>query len=142
MSTQSKISTQSQVSESITIDGISDLGIYRYFEMLNAEDYSSAAALFTTDGALLPPFEEPVVGREAIAHYLATEAAGMRLHPSQGTLERLEDGNTQYHITGKVQTSMFGVNVAWFFIFNPQSDIVSVRVKLLAAPQELLNIRR
>ncbi|MGJ3244628.1 MAG: ketosteroid isomerase family protein [Elainellaceae cyanobacterium] len=141
MSAQSEMS-DTKVSETIAIDGISDFSIYRYFEMLNAEDYSSAAALFTTDGALLPPFEEPVIGREAIAHYLATEAAGMRLCPSQGTVEHLEDRNTQYHITGKVQTSMFGVNVAWFFVLNPQSDIVSVRVKLLAAPQELLNIRR
>ncbi|MGJ3253713.1 MAG: ketosteroid isomerase family protein [Elainellaceae cyanobacterium] len=136
------MSAQSKVSETIIIDGISDLSIYRYFEMLNTEDYSAAAALFASDGALRPPFEEPIIGREAIAHYLTTEAAGMRLQPRQGTLERLDDGNTQYHITGKVQTSMFGVNVAWFFILNPQSDIVSVRVKLLAAPQDLLNMRR
>ena len=37
---------------------------------------------------------------------------------------------------------LFGVNVSWLFILNSQQQIVSTTVKLLASPQELLNLRR
>lgn len=124
------------------IEGESHPLIDRYFEALNAECYSSAALLFAADGVLLPPFEEPIVGQEAIASYLAAKATGMSLYPRQGTSQVLEDNNTEYCITGKVQTSLFGVNVAWVFVINHQSELMFVRVRLLASPQELLNLRR
>jgi hypothetical protein len=124
------------------IEGESHPLIDRYFEALNAERYDSTALLFAADGALLPPFEEPIVGQEAIASYLAAEATGMQLYPRQGTSQVLEDGNTEYRITGKVQTPLFGVNVAWIFVINRHSELMFVRVRLLASPQELLNLRR
>jgi hypothetical protein len=40
-----------------------------------------------------------------------------------------------------VQTSAFGINVAWLFLLNSHQKILSVTVKLLASPQELLNLR-
>ncbi len=124
------------------IEGKSHPGIERYFEALNAEHYSAAASLFAANGTLLPPFEEPIVGHEAIATYLATAATGMRLYPRQGLSEQLQDGNTQYHIAGNVKTPLFGVNVTWRFVINTQSELTQVQVKLLASPQKLLQLRR
>jgi hypothetical protein len=124
-----------------TISGISEPVIYRYFETLNSTDFQATAALFAIDGVMHPPFDEDQVGGEAIANYLQTEAKGMKFHPHQGVFETLED-ETHYKITGKVQTPVFSVNVNWLFVLNAQSEILSVKIKLLASPQELLGMRQ
>lgn len=116
--------------------------IVRYFTTLNAGEFEQTAALFTETGQLYPPFATVVQGREAIAQYLQAEAVGMKLLPRQATEERLEDGNLQIHILGKVQTPLFSVNVAWLFVLTPDNEIVGVAIKLLASPQELLKLRR
>lgn len=112
-----------------------------YFETLNAGDFQATANLFAADGVLNAPFEEPIVGRSAIATYLKAEAQAMQLYPRESISERLEDDHLQIHITGQVQTPVFGVNVAWFFRLNPELEILSVTVKLLASAQELLSLR-
>ncbi|MGK7914373.1 MAG: ketosteroid isomerase family protein [Prochloraceae cyanobacterium] len=126
----------------LTIKGISEPVVLRYFETLNAGDFATTASLFALEGALHPPFEEPVVGREAIAAYLKAEAEGMTLYPSQGIVETLEDNQIRVEIQGKVKTLVFGVNVAWQFILTPDREILHVQVKLLASLQELLKLRR
>ncbi|MBD2055142.1 nuclear transport factor 2 family protein [Oculatella sp. FACHB-28] len=124
-----------------TISGISEPVIYHYFETLNSTDFQATAALFAIDGVMHPPFDEDQVGGEAIANYLQAEAKGMKFHPRQGIFETLEDG-THYKITGKVQTPVFSVNVNWLFVLNAQSEILSVKIKLLASPQELLGMKQ
>ena len=127
---------------SLSIEGITEPTILRYFETLNAGDFEGTGALFAADGAMLPPFELPVVGKDAIVAYLQEEAKGMQLFPREGICQKLEDGYVQFQIAGKVQTPFFGVNVSWIFVLNPQSEIFSATIKLLASPQELLNLRR
>jgi hypothetical protein len=115
----------------------------RYFEALNAGDFGATAALFAIDGALHPPFEDPVVGREAIAAYLQQEAQGLQLYPQREEMRHYVEGNLlQLRVVGRVQTPLFGVNVAWKFVLNPQQEIVYVAVELLASLQELLKYRR
>jgi hypothetical protein len=126
----------------LTIEGITDPAVLRYFETMNAGDYEATAALFAETGAMLAPFEKPIEGRDAIATYLEAEAKGMQLSPSKGIVETLEDNQTQIQVTGKVQTPWFGVNVSWIFVLNPEQEIVFARIKLLASPQELLSLRR
>lgn len=131
----------------LIIEGCSHRTIVCYFETLNRGDFEATAALFAEDGALVPPFEEAVVGPGAIATYLHAEATGMRLHPRRGTLVPTETGDIQYEIRGHVQTALFGVNVGWLFVLSANDTtrddtIKLVRVKLLASPQELLNLRR
>ncbi|MBD2313235.1 nuclear transport factor 2 family protein [Desertifilum sp. FACHB-1129] len=111
--------------------------IAQYFATMNAQDYAQTAALFASEGILHPPFESDIIGPEAIAQYLKAEATGMQLQPRQ--IE--EQGDRTYQVTGKVKTSLFTVNVAWFFILNPDRQIASVTVKLIASPQELLKLR-
>ncbi|MEB3360269.1 MAG: ketosteroid isomerase family protein [Synechococcales bacterium] len=129
------------VSEDLVIQGIEEPAIARYFGTMNAKSYGETAALFASDGALLAPFEEPIIGPEAIAQYLEAEALTMTLLPREGTCDPQLDGQRQVQVTGLVQTPFFGVNVGWIFILNPASEILAVRVKLLASPGELLQLR-
>ncbi|MEG4964524.1 MULTISPECIES: nuclear transport factor 2 family protein [unclassified Microcoleus] len=129
------------LSSSITIAGITNPTVLRYFETLNAGDFEATANLFADDGVLHAPFEEPIMGSISIATYLKTEARGMQLKPQQGVSQTLEDGKVEVQVSGRVQTSAFGINVAWLFLLNSDQEILSVTVKLLASPQELLNLR-
>ncbi|MDB9514435.1 nuclear transport factor 2 family protein [Kamptonema animale CS-326] len=115
--------------------------VHSYFETLNCGDFEGTANLFATDGVLYAPFEDPIVGRDAIALYLEAEAKGMQLEPQQAVIETLEDGNREIHVSGKVQTPLFGVKVGWRLILNSEVEIVAVTVKLLASTQELLKLR-
>jgi hypothetical protein len=128
-------------SAELTVAGISEPVIYRYFESLNAGDFQVTAALFAAEGVLHPPFESEVRGEAAIAAYLAAEARGMKFHPREGIAETLEP-EAHYKVTGKVQTPVFSVNVNWLFVLNPESKLLSVTIRLLASPQELLEIKR
>lgn len=125
-----------------TIEGITEPAILRYFETLNAGDFDTTASLFADDGALHPPFESPIVGRDAIATYLKAEAQGLQLYPIKGFAESLDERSTKITVKGKVQTPLFGVNVAWEFVLNCAQKIAFVEVKLLASLEELAKIRR
>ncbi len=126
---------------SIKIAGIAKPAVVRYFETLNAGDFAATANLFADDGVLHAPFEEPIIGKSSIGTYLKTEARGMQLEPQQGISQDLEDGLVEVQVSGRVQTAAFGINVAWLFLLNSHQEILSVTVKLLASPQELLNLR-
>ncbi|HEY9670877.1 MAG TPA: ketosteroid isomerase family protein [Waterburya sp.] len=126
----------------LAIEGINEPVVLRYFQTMNAGEYEATAALFAPTGAMHPPFEQPIEGQEAIAGYLQAEAKGMQLLPTTGVAETLEDDQIQIQVSGKVQTPLFSVNVAWIFILNSEQEIVYVKVKLLASPQELLKLRR
>jgi Nuclear transport factor 2 (NTF2) domain len=126
----------------LSIEGISEPVISHYFERMNAADYQGAASLFAEDGILYPPFESPIVGQEAIAAFLEAEARGMQLQPRQGLSQSMETGEKHLKVTGKVQTPLFGVNTDWFFVLNPTAQILSVNIKLLASPHELLNLKK
>jgi hypothetical protein len=133
--------TRPIITSSIKIAGITKPTVLRYFESLNAGDFEATANLFAEDGVLHAPFEEPIIGSSSIATYLKTEARGMQLEPQQGVSQILEDGNVEVQVSGRVQTSAFGINVAWLFLLNSDQKLLSVTVKLLASPQELLNLR-
>ena len=133
--------TEPILTRSIKIAGVAKPAVLRYFETLNAGDFAATANLFADDGVLHAPFEEPIIGKSSIDTYLKTEARGMQLEPQQGISQDLEDGLVEVQVSGRVQTAAFGVNVGWLFLLNSHEEILSVTVKLLASPQELLNLR-
>ncbi|MBE9093914.1 nuclear transport factor 2 family protein [Tychonema sp. LEGE 07203] len=133
--------TRPILTRSIKIAGITKPVVLQYFETLNAGDFAATANLFAEEGVLHAPFEEPIVGKSSIATYLKTEARGMQLAPQQGISQVLEDDRVEVQVSGRVQTSAFGVNVGWLFLLNSRQEILSVTVRLLASPQELLNLR-
>lgn len=138
----SSLTSESVAVTKLAIEGIAEPAILDYFQTFNAGEFEKTAALFADAGAMYPPFEAPVVGREAIATYLQAEAQGMQLYPRQGIIQQLEDGQFQVQVTGKVQTPLFGVNVSWLFLLNPAPEITAATIKLLASPQELLHLGR
>lgn len=133
--------TRPILTHSINIVGLTKLGVQRYFENFNAGDFEATANLFAENGVLHAPFEEPIIGKSSIASYLKTEARGMYLEPQQSVSKILEDGTVEIQVSGRVQTPAFGINVGWIFMLNFQQEILSVTVKLLASPQELLTLR-
>ncbi|GAB4548520.1 MAG: hypothetical protein Tsb0014_43240 [Pleurocapsa sp.] len=125
----------------IETEEIKESVIINYFSSINQEDFTQTASLFAEDGTLLAPFEKPIIGKGAIASYLSKEAKGMKLFPAQEIHEDTEDGAKKIKVIGKVKTTLFTVNTAWFFSLNKHQQIVRVKIKLLASPQELLGLR-
>ncbi|MEB3883854.1 nuclear transport factor 2 family protein [Lyngbya sp. CCY1209] len=115
--------------------------VRRYFETMNGERFRDTAALFCEDGVLEAPLEETAVGPEAIATYLQAEAKGMTLQPKDVRIEPLEGDRLLVQVLGRVKTSLFSVNVGWQFVLNADRKIAVTTVRLLASPQEMLNLR-
>lgn len=130
----------------VSIEGVDNPTVLAYMDNLNANDFGSLIALFVPDGALQPPFQRPIVGRDAILRFFREECQNLVLIPERGISEPAEDGYTQVKVTGKVQTPWFGasvgMNIAWRFLLNPENKIFFVAIDLLASPKELLNLAR
>lgn len=115
--------------------------ILRYFDSFNAGEFQQCADLFAEDGLLYPPFESAIGGRTAIATYLQQEAKGMKATPRQGNTDFLETGDAEVKVSGQVQTPLFSVNVSWHFVLNGESEILAVRLRLMAALEDLLRLK-
>lgn len=130
----------------VTIEGVTNPTVLSYMDSLNANDFGAAIELFAPDGALQPPFQKPIIGRDAILRFFNEECQNLNLLPERGVSEAAEDGYTQIKVTGKVQTPWFGaavgMNMAWRFLLNPNGKIFFVAIDLLASPKELLNLIR
>lgn len=128
----------------ISIEGINNSTVVSYMENMNAFDFQAAVALFAEDGAVQPPFAEPIVSHESILAFMREECYGLKLIPERGISEPAAGGFTQIKVTGKVQTGWVGesvgINLAWRFLLNPQGKIFFVVIDVLASPQELLNL--
>jgi hypothetical protein len=59
---------------------------------------------FAPNGALQPPFQKPIIGRQAILTYMGEECQGLKLIPERGRIESMDEGYTSIKLTGKVQT--------------------------------------
>ncbi|BAU09858.1 steroid delta-isomerase [Leptolyngbya sp. NIES-3755] len=136
---------QSQRS-AVKIEGINNATVQKYMDNMNANDFNTLIELFAQDGALQPPFQRPIVGRDAVMRFFREECQNLKLMPERGVSEPTEDGYTQIKVTGKVQTPWFGaavgMNMAWRFLLDPQGKIFFVAIDLLASPKELLNLIR
>jgi hypothetical protein len=128
-----------------SIEGIKNYTVLNYIDYMNAYEFELASSLFAENGALQPPFQKPVTGRQAILTYMREECVGLKMLPERGVAEVIDDGYTQIKVTGKVQTPWFGagvgMNIAWRFLLDPQGKIFYVAIDLLASPKELLNLR-
>ncbi|MGB5897679.1 MAG: orange carotenoid protein N-terminal domain-containing protein [Geitlerinemataceae cyanobacterium] len=130
----------------VAIEGIDNPTILSYMNNMNANDFEALIELFVADGALQPPFQRPIVGKDAVMRFFQEECQNLKLLPERGISEATDGGYTQVKITGKVQTPWFGagvgMNMAWRFLLNQESKIFFVAIDLLASPQELLNLAR
>jgi len=130
----------------VQIAGVTSETVLSYMNNLNANDFDTLIELFTLDGALQPPFQRPIVGREAVLQFFKEECQNLKLIPEQGVSEPADGGYTQIKVTGKVQTPWFGagvgMNMAWRFLLTPEGKIFFVAIDLLASPKELINLTR
>ena len=113
-----------------------------YFEAFNSENFDGVARLFAQGGTLQPPFEDAIIGAEAIAAYLKAEAGGIRAIPHQENQKLQRAADSTVKVTGEVQTPLFSVNASWTFTLNPNSEILNVTIELLASPQDLFNLQQ
>lgn len=116
--------------------------IQQYFAAFNAADFAATAKLFAPEGVLYPPFESAVVGQAAIEAYLVREAQGMTIELRQCVEAQTETDAIEVQVAGKVQMPLFAVNVRWTFALNHNLEILSVRIKLLAALEDLLRMKQ
>lgn len=116
--------------------------VERYFASFNAADFRAVTALFEADGVLLAPFENPIVGREAIYTYLQTEAIAMQAMPVEVETTPGEHGGHQVVVKGRVKTRLFTVNVRWTFGLTAANTLQSAEIRLLASLQELVQLNR
>ena len=130
----------------VTIEGVDNPTILSYMDNLNANDFEALIQLFTPDGALQPPFQKPIIGKDDVLRFFKEDCQNLKLLPERGVVEPAPDGYTQIKVTGKVQTPWFGagvgMNMAWRFLLTPDNKIFFVAIDLLASPKELLNLVR
>lgn len=130
----------------VEIEGVTNPTVLQYMDNLNANDFDTLISLFVEDGALQPPFQKPIVGKDNVLRFFQEECQNLKLIPERGVSEPTEEGYTQIKVTGKVQTPWFGgnvgMNIAWRFLLNPENKIFFVAIDLLASPKELLNLVR
>jgi len=132
--------------KAVKIEGVGNPTVLSYMNNLNANDFDVLIDLFAPDGALQPPFQKPIVGKENVMRFFREECQNLKLVPERGVEEPTQDGYTQIKVTGKVQTPWFGgnvgMNIAWRFLLDPENKIFFVAIDLLASPKELLNLVR
>lgn len=130
----------------VSIENVDNPTVIEYMNLLNANDFDNLIELFLPDGALQPPFQKPIIGREAVLKFFQRDCQNLVLVPTKGVSEPSDGGFTQVKVTGKVQTPWFGagvgMDVAWRFLLNPDNKIFFVAIDLLASPKELLNLIR
>ena len=131
---------------SVVIEGVDNTTVIEYMNLLNANDFDNLIELFLPDGALQPPFQRPIVGRDAVLRFFREDCQNLQLLPDRGVIEPSDGGFTQIKVTGKVQTPWFGagvgMNVAWRVLLDPQGKIYFVAIDLLASAAELLKFAR
>lgn len=130
----------------VAIEGVDNPTVLSYMDNLNANDFDALIELFTSDGALQPPFQKPIIGKESVLRFFKEDCQNLKLLPERGVVEPAQDGYTQIKVTGKVQTPWFGagvgMNMAWRFLLTPENKIFFVAIDLLASPKELINLVR
>ncbi len=119
------------------IDGIQEPTIYKYFKRLNNGEFRAVGQLFVEQDCLFPPFERMIQGKNNIAKYLEKEASGMSFWPEHGAILQSDHEHIQYQIYGRVKTNYLTVKVSWLIQLNKTSEIMIIKVKLLASLKEL-----
>ncbi|HHP7243843.1 MAG TPA: orange carotenoid protein N-terminal domain-containing protein, partial [Elainellaceae cyanobacterium] len=79
----------------VTIEGVTNPTVLSYMNNLNANDFDALIALFTPDSGLQPPFQRPIVGKDAILRFFKEECQNLKLDPDRGVSEPTDDGTSK-----------------------------------------------
>ncbi len=120
------------------IEGITNSTVLAYLNNINANDLEAIVDLFVEDGALQPPFQQPIVGKEQIRLYLEAECQNIKIVPDQGLVSYQDERLTRLRVTGRMQTPWSGdspgLHLAWRFSLDAQHQISLVAIDLMSAP--------
>ncbi|MBR8830778.1 MAG: hypothetical protein Cpurp_06205 [Chlorogloea purpurea SAG 13.99] len=116
------------------------LTIMAYFQTLNSGRYQQTADLFSTDGALYSPFENPAKGNRQIVNCLHNFAKGYEFVPERISIECANFSKSKYKIIGEMRNKNSKVGMGWFFLLDKLGKIISVNMIVLAGFEELLQI--
>ncbi len=129
-----------------SIDGITNSTVLDYVNHMNAHDFGAVTDLFAAGGALQPPYQQPIVGKEQVLHYLEAECQNLKIIPDQGLVSYQDDELTRMRVIGKIETSSssddFGVHMAWRFSLDADNKISFVAIDLISTPEELAMLIR
>ncbi len=121
------------------IESITNSTVLEYLSSMNANDFDAVVDLFVTGGALQPPFQQPIVGKEQILSYLEAECQNIKILPDQGLVSYQDDELTRMRVTGRMQTTWSGdspgLNMAWRFSLDSQNKISLVAIDLMSSPR-------
>jgi hypothetical protein len=121
------------------IDSITNSTVLEYLSNMNSNDFDAVANLFVAGGALQPPFQLPIVGREEIRRYLEAECQNIRILPDQGLVSYQDDELTRMRVTGKMKTTWSGdssgLDMAWRFSLDAHNKISLVAIDLISSTQ-------
>lgn len=94
----------------VNIEGVDNVTVLAYMNNMNANDFDTLINLFLPDGALQPPFQRPIVGKEAVMRFFNEECQNLVLVPERGVSEQADGGYTQ------IKNHWQGTNsLAWFW---------------------------
>jgi Nuclear transport factor 2 (NTF2) domain len=120
------------------IAGITNSTVLTYLNSINANDLEAIIDLFVEGGALQPPFQQPIVGKEQIRRYLEAECQNIKIVPDQGLVSYQDEQLTRLRVTGRMQTPWSGDNpglhLAWRFSLDAHHQISLVAIDLMSAP--------
>ncbi len=121
------------------IDSITNSTVLEYLSNMNANDFEAVVDLFVAGGALQPPFQLPIVGREEIRCYLESECQNIRILPDQGLVSYQDDELTRMRVTGKMKTTWSGdssgLDMAWRFSLDAHNKISLVAIDLMSSTE-------
>jgi hypothetical protein len=90
------------------INRLDNFTVLRVFELLNAGRFRSVLRLFDRSSALKPPFDNPILDRSSILHYLQEEYLGVELIPEKYRSDSDLDHFLQISVLGKMRIPWFG----------------------------------
>jgi hypothetical protein len=67
----------------VSIEGITNSTVLSYMDNLNANDFDALIELFAPDGALQPPFQRPIVGKDAVLRFFREDCQNLKLIPER-----------------------------------------------------------
>jgi hypothetical protein len=90
------------------INSLDNSTILRVFEFLNAGRFRAVLHLFDRSGALKPPFDNPILDRSHILHYLQEEYRGVKFIPEKYRSDSDIDHFLQITVLGEMRIPWFG----------------------------------
>jgi hypothetical protein len=90
------------------IKNLDNFTVLRVFELINGGRFQAILRLFERSGVLKPPFDNPILDRSSILHYLQEEYRGVKFIADKYRSDSDLDHFLQITVLGKMRIPWFG----------------------------------